>query len=465
MSSLYIHIPFCVSKCDYCDFFSVPCSWERISDVESQGGAERISDVVSRSEVERISDAESRGDYEGRISSIVSRAENIIPDEYVFALCNEIKFRTRQFDVKKWETVYIGGGTPSLLSEKQIKMISDEIFSLSKDIKEFTIEVNPCDVTKEALLCYEKCGITRLSLGVQSLNDEVLNFSKRRSSLFDVKNALDAIKNDWKHDFSCDIISSLPHQTKKSFLSELKTLVSYEPNHISLYSLTIESETPLGKAVESGKLHYNFDKASEVWLKGRDFLLKNGYEQYEVSNFFNKKNGSPCLHNLNYWQLKNYIGCGSGAVGSIYDKHIRYENTKNIAEYVKFWSKNCGRISKVASRANAERIAGIESRAETERIAGIESRSCVENVEHLDKKTEMFEYFMMNLRIFNGFGITDDDFFKRFALHIPENVIKLFEKWQKSGEANIWTENGQKHYSLNEKGILFLNRFLTNILP
>lgn len=380
--SLYIHIPFCRSKCDYCDFFSVPCGKKDIS------------------------------------------------DEYVSALCREIDTRCRSNNIEVIDTVYIGGGTPSLLKVSQLEMISKTFRKYTKvPVSEFTVEVNPDDVTEDLLAMFQKCGVTRLSCGVQAFEENVLSGVKRRSSGKTVVKALEVIKNNWKGIFSADIISALPGQTEESFLQGVKKLISYKPEHISLYSLTIEDETPLGKAVLSNRILYDFDKADDMWLLGKKLLEKNGYKQYEVSNFCFA--GYEAKHNMVYWQLKNYIGCGAGATGSRYgDYGVRFTNTENISEYCSFWNSEGKTI---------EKAPGIE--------------------EKLSLEIQSFEFIMMGLRTLNGINLVE--YKERFHREIPEKIKAVMHEWAKNKRAEY---KAGLCFSLTSEGLLFLNEFLRQII-
>lgn len=381
--SLYIHIPFCKTKCDYCDFFSVPCG------------------------------------------------NSSIPDEYISSLCKEITARVSFFKVESFKTVYIGGGTPSLLSDQQLSQILSVVYSISKiKPEEITVEVNPDDVSPELLESFEAAGVNRLSVGIQAFDDVTLKSVKRRSSLSTVYSALDLIKKSWKGIFSADIICALPNQTKESFLDGLGNLVGYEPHHISMYSLTIEDETPLGRAFNSGDFEYDFDAADEMWIAGREFLEQKGYVQYEVSNF--SKPGFECKHNMVYWKLHDYIGCGAGATGTVYGKDgFRFTNTTKINEYISYWNDS----------------------AEVLQAPG--------EKEVLDKDVESFEFFMMGLRTLSG--VCRQDYETRFGCLFPQGFVKLFDEWKGKGFANVYESQGKVYFSLNKKGILFLNAFLEKL--
>lgn len=387
ISSIYIHIPFCKTKCEYCDFFSVPCGNDKIS------------------------------------------------EEYIDSLLNELDYRLKFYNIDSIFTVYIGGGTPSLLKTHQIKKIMDKIYSVGKPV-EVTMEVNPDDVTEELLSCMQDVGINRISCGIQSLDDEVLQCVKRRGCVQSVWESLKLIKNQWKGVFSVDLISALPNQTEQSFLSGLKKIISLQPDHISMYALTIEESTPLGKKIESGKLFYDYEKADDIWLLGRDLLLKSGYIHYEVSNF--SKEDFFCKHNLVYWELKDYIGVGSGATGTIYSSTSkRWTNVTNIKDYISFWN-NCNLESDVVDT------------------------SSVEFVEKIDLDTQIFEFFMMGLRTLKG--VAYEDFFQRFNMPFSDKFLDVFNKWQKKGLSDCKKISEKTYYFLTSEGIMFLNEFLQELI-
>ena len=385
--SLYIHIPFCKSKCEYCDFFSVPCG------------------------------------------------NKCIPDEYVDALVQELDFRIKLYKVHRFSTVYIGGGTPSLLKITQLEKIMQKVLSLGNP-SEITMEVNPEDVTEELLVTMNDLGINRISCGIQSLNDEVLRCVKRRGCVENIFDKIELIKKSWNGIFSVDIISALPNQSKSDFLDGLKKIVSFEPEHISMYALTIEESTPLGKKLQKGQLSYDFEVADEMWIAGRDFLINSGYVHYEVSNF--AKKGFDCEHNMAYWKLKNYIGIGAGAVGTIYsDRTVRWSNSTKLDSYISFWNKNLSDIK-------MDELCNIQS------------------VENIDFNIQVFEYFMMGLR--TSYGICKEEFEARFNIPIPEKFIKIFNEWEEKQMCQKKVSFNKTYYSLNSSGLLLLNEFLTELI-
>lgn len=396
--SLYIHIPFCVSKCSYCDFFSVA----------------------------------------GKDAPFL--------DSYAASLSNEISFRIKSLGISRLSTVYIGGGTPSILSEKQIEKICSAFSSFVTSGSEITIEANPDDITEEKLSCCADNGINRLSLGIQAFSDDVLENAGRRSDSEKNFKALSLASEKWKGCFSVDMISALPLQSGENFIKGLETVLDFSPHHVSLYSLTFEENTPLSRSLENSEFDYDFEKADLMWLKGKDFLEENGFEQYEVSNFFRKSGGRKCVHNLRYWNLENYAAAGSGGTGSVYSgtedirhgKAYRYTNAKNICGYIDFWG-------------NAERKA-----------SGFKGHEGLEEIERLSGETLSFEYFMMGLRKTEGVSL--DRFKRRFSRDIPSKTKGAMEKWIKNGLAETKKAGGDEFFFLNRKGLLFLNRFLEEII-
>ena len=395
ISSLYIHIPFCLQKCDYCDFFSKPHSGK-------------------------------------------------IPDAYVEAIINEAEFYACKYGINCWKTIYFGGGTPGILSARQISFILEKLSSrITSETSEITMEMNPESVTKDKLLAAQTSGITRLSLGIQSLNDRALKSVNRHCSSTKAKESLKLIKEIWKGQLNLDAIAGLPEQSQDEFLSSLKEIISYNPDHISMYTLTIEEGTPLHKKIEDRKVEFNFDEADEQWLKGRELLESSGYLQYEVSNFSKPKKESR--HNLTYWMQEDYVGVGAGATGTFYRSHgIRWTNTQDIGKYTEFWTK-----------ANEFAIDSIPR-----------------DTEELNQKTQEFEFLMMGLR--TARGINSSEYNKRFSEVIPWKGDLSSRLGEDKGPWNQYSQkectlkkrenDGSFTYSLNAKGLLFLNDFLIKLL-
>lgn len=257
---LYIHIPFCLRKCPYCDFYSLEFS----EDLKNQ-----------------------------YVSAVV-------------ACINRFADRGREVD-----SIYFGGGTPSLLSENDVFQIletADKCFTVSN--AEITMEANPSSATFEKLLGYRKSGVNRLSFGVQSLNDLELSDLGR---LHDSKSAIEAINNAVKAGFnnlSADLMLGISRQTEESLTESISTLSTLDIKHISAYMLSIEEQTPYAK-MRSSLLLPDEEKTADLYITTCSELEKHGFEQYEISNFAVK--GFESRHNLKYWQLEEYLGIGPAA--------------------------------------------------------------------------------------------------------------------------------------------------------
>lgn len=388
-TSLYIHIPFCLSKCAYCDFFSRP---------QINAGLQSV------------------------------------PQSYIEALCKEIAFRLSENKVSCINTIYVGGGTPSLLAPDQFLQLfkTIRINSVLASDAEITVEVNPDDLTSQFLTVLAECGVNRISCGIQSMKNQALKKACRRADARTNRKALALLASNWKGQLSLDFISGLPEDDEESLLSSLKEACDLNPSHISLYSLTIEENTPFGKQLQEGTLAYDFDKADALWLAGRDFLESQGYEWYEVSNFCRPE--KACRHNLCYWSHGDYIGAGSGATGTLYKKDgagFRWTNSINIEEYIDFWLEPKG----------GEGIPQI--------------------TENIDFSTSEFEFFMMGLRKLRG--ILDSDFEKIFGKPLPESFCQTFEHYEKKGLCVRRSGEEGTYYAMSREGILFLNRFLEEL--
>lgn len=286
---IYIHIPFCASKCLYCSFISKP-------------------------------------------ASILEQKK------YVNFLCKEIKNKSKLFNKKICKTVYFGGGTPSLIDDNLILKILKTIklnYNISKNA-EITIECNPCTANIKKLSNYFKFGINRISFGIQSFCDKELKTIGRRHSSIQAKDAIVLAKDAGFKNVSCDLMIGLPYQTNQSLLSSAKKLINLGVNHISAYMLMLEENTPLFNMVKSGKLNIlNDDECVDMYNSLYNLFKRNGYIRYEISNFALKS--YKCKHNLNYWTMGEYLGFGVSA-HSYYngtrianpDSFEDYYNQKNI---------------------------------------------------------------------------------------------------------------------------------------
>jgi len=287
--SIYIHIPFCSHKCIYCDFYSI------------------ITD------------------------------ENT--SEYNNALKTEIEFFAEKYSSHYVDTIFLGGGTPSLLNSEIIQDILSKIYS-SFNVKtecEITLETNPGTVDLNKLKLFKSMGINRISIGVQTFNDDELKFLTR---IHDKQTAISTIKNAAEAGFeniNLDLIFNLPKQTKKIWEENLLLAVQLPVKHISAYSLILERGTILSKMVLDGKVELQDDDYdADLYEYTIKFLTENGFQQYEVSNFC--KDGFECKHNLNYWKHKNYLGFGPSAHSFFQDE--RWWNLSSLKMYIESVKSN-----------------------------------------------------------------------------------------------------------------------------
>lgn len=274
---LYIHIPFCVQKCRYCDFVSYTC-----------------------------------GDKDG----------------YIKALCRELDlYRGESVD-----TVFIGGGTPTVLSPHLLDMLFSHInktFRLCGDT-EWTVEANPKTVNKEKLSIMREHGVNRISVGVQSFCDKELEKIGRVHNALEAAETLHMVK-EYFENFNIDLISALPYQNMASFSETVNKAIAFSPTHISCYSLILEEGTPLYCENEKNPLPIpDEDTEREMYGAAVEMLQRAGYTQYEISNF--AKSGLECRHNLKYWNCEDYIGAGVAAHSLI--NGIRFGNTTDMSEYI-----------------------------------------------------------------------------------------------------------------------------------
>jgi oxygen-independent coproporphyrinogen-3 oxidase len=298
MASLYLHIPFCEHKCIYCDFYSV-------APVESETG--------QRSREAR----------------------------FLSALKTEIEVRAEdQRFHEPYETIFFGGGTPSLLHPSEIEKILNLLasrFAIQTNA-EITLETNPGTVDKEKLHAFRSAGINRISMGIQSFHDEDLKFLTRIHTASEAKQCVRDCTTTGFENVSFDLIFSLPHQTLAKWKSNLEQAVELQPEHISCYSLIIEPETPLFRMVQSNQVTpIDSERDADLYEFTIDFLTSHGYEQYEVSNFAKLampcKPNFKCRHNLNYWNHSHYLGFGPSAHS--FWQNERWWNVSDLTSYIK----------------------------------------------------------------------------------------------------------------------------------
>ena len=277
---IYVHIPFCKQKCEYCDFIS----------------------------------------YCGK--------DNLIK-EYIKAVKKEIKMQNMQSFIS---TVYIGGGTPSYIDSEYIVDILKEIKKKPfENDAEITIEVNPGTVTKEKLESYKKVGINRLSIGLQTTQERLLKEIGRIHNFEQFLETYQLARKVGFQNINVDLMIGLPNQRIKDIKESLEKIIALHPEHISVYSLIVEENTPISKKIEKGELQLpEEDTERNMYWYVKNILELNGYKHYEISNF--AKQGYIAKHNWNCWGQKEYIGFGAAAHS--YRNMIRYSNIENVEEYI-----------------------------------------------------------------------------------------------------------------------------------
>lgn len=295
---LYIHIPFCKQKCSYCDF----CSY-----ANKESFIKRYIQCV--------------------LKEIIEVGNN-----------NKIDFENGKDDLFLVKTIYIGGGTPSLIDSKYIVQIIEDIkLNFEIDEKaEITIEVNPRTVTLEKLEDYKRAGINRLSIGLQSTHEHLLKEIGRIHTYLDFLDTFRFAREAGFENINVDLMIGLPNQTLEEVKDSIEEIVSMEPEHISVYSLILEENTPLFKKVEEGLELPNEDLERKMYWAVKQTLEQNNYIHYEISNF--AKQGYESKHNLDCWNQKEYIGFGVAAHS--YTNGIRYSNIENLEQYIKNYEED-----------------------------------------------------------------------------------------------------------------------------
>ena len=376
---LYIHIPFCKSKCYYCDFVS-------FSDKED----------LEEKYVKCLENELIRYSTENKIMS-----DHNLENKYVI------------------RTIYIGGGTPSILDEIYIANIIKTIkenFNVEKDV-EITIDVNPGTVTREKLETYINVGINRLSIGLQACQDKLLKEIGRIHSYKQFEDTYNIARSVGFQNINIDLMVGLPNQTIENVKDSVKKLLELKPEHISTYSLTLEPDTPISKMIENDMLKMPTDEIErEMYWCVKNTLEKHKYYQYEISNF--SRSGFESKHNLDCWNQKEYIGVGVAASSFIDNK--RYSNIPDLENYIK----------------------------------NIEEGHFNKNLileETLNQESKMNEYMMLGLRKINGVNISD--FEKAFNQNPIIKYCRELEKLNNEGLIVVIDEN----IKLTNKGIDLAN--------
>lgn len=379
---IYIHIPFCVRKCDYCDFLSAPAGEEMMK-------------------------------------------------SYVKALIKEIELSKNKMAEYLVDTVFIGGGTPSILEGN---LICDVIGVLKNNCNmaddfEMTIECNPGTVTEEKLLAYKNVGINRLSFGLQSADNSELKSIGRIHTYEEFLESYELARKSGFDNINVDLMSALPGQSVESYKSTLEKIISLNPEHISAYSLIVEEGTKMYERVKYAQVRGenilpNEDDEREMYHITKTMLEQAGYSRYEISNY--AKKGFECKHNIGYWKRKDYLGFGIGAA-SLY-KEERYSNVSDINLYIDEIGKNSS-------------------------VQDVE-----ENQQKLSKQEQMEEFMFLGLRMMEGVSV------KQFEIQFREIFENVYgEIVEKLIEKGLLEWNGD-NIKLTERGVDVSNYVMSEFL-
>ncbi len=348
---LYLHVPFCKTICYYCDF-----------------------------------------------------CHRVYNRDTVLKWLSEVKKEIDSKNINRnLKTVYIGGGTPTSLSKEELNSLLILLDPYTDEVIEYTVEVNPETLDEEKANILLKHKVNRVSLGVQSFNENLLSMMNRKHCIKDIENCIELLRNKGISNISCDLMYSLPLQTADDFLDSLNKLVKMDIPHISFYSLQIEENSVFGK---KGYTALDEDTEASMYEMGRDYLVKEGYRQYEISNYC--KPGYESKHNMAYWYYKDFYGISLGAAGK--ENHMRYQNTRNFDEYL--------------------------------------NGNYIDETIELSKKDEMFEHLMMSLRLLEGLDL--NEFKERYGRDFKDVYKTELEKSLKNND--VYIKNN--HLVCNKREIL-----------
>lgn len=374
MAGLYLHIPYCVKKCDYCDFVSFP--------------------------------------DDGAIG------------EYVALLAREIELTARAGLCKSaFDTVYFGGGTPSLLGGEQMQTLMETLraaFQIEADA-ECSMECNPGTATPQNLRAYRAAGINRLSIGLQTSCDSLLRSVGRIHTFLQFRDTLRAARDAGFENISVDVMHGLPGQTQRAYLDTLKAVCDENVRHLSAYALTLAEDTPLGVRVMEGKTKLPAaDAVADMQDAGIDYLESRGYRRYEISNF--SQPGYECRHNLNYWRNGEYLGLGVAAHSAVrLHEWTRYANVETLKEYARLVGKG---------------------------------KRPVREIIRLFPADEMFECVMLGLRLTDG--VDRAAFVERFGVDMADSYPSAMEQLRSRG----WVTETGASIALNRRGLDLQNEAL-----
>ncbi len=377
---IYVHVPFCVQKCAYCDFYSV--------------------------------------------------TNMALMREYTSAVVAHIRSKKKFLKNTLVDTIYFGGGTPSLLPASQLERILNAIYSTATVAPdaEITLEANPGTLTGKSLSAYKKMGINRLSIGLQSADDEELSTLSRIHTRAEFENSFMLARLEGFDNINVDLIYALPKQTKAKLFENIDYVLSINPEHISLYGLTIEPETPFGKNKEILSTIPDEDEQYEMYMSACKRIEESGYFQYEISNFAKKERG--CKHNLKYWMNKEYLSFGPAAASFV--DNTEYTYARDIELYL--------------------------SELKNEKAIRLPDEETGETEHKLDPEELETRFVMLHFRLRAGINI--EEYQKKFGVSFEKVYEDKLERYIKD-KFIVRTEHG---FRLTRRGMLISNTILSDIL-
>lgn len=364
MLGLYIHVPFCAQKCNYCDFNSY-----------------------------KIKESNEK-------------------QEYLKSIEREILLYKKEFKDKEFTSIFLGGGTPSILTADELTVLMNSIYDNLKIAKdaEITIECNPGTLNKEKLKRIKELGINRLSMGLQVIQNHHLKYIGRIHTYEQFEQNYKDAKSIGIDNINVDLMYSLPNQSFDEWKETLEKIIKLQPSHISAYSLILEEGTKFYDMYLNKEFELNDEDSDiKIYEYTIDTLSKNGYYQYEISNY--AKDGCECKHNIVYWKCDNYLGLGPGASG--YINNYRYSNICDVNEYNKCLEEN---------------------------------KKPIEEKNTLSKKDEIEEFIFMGLRMNEGIDL--NDFYNRFNIKFQEKYKDILDKLK---HLNLIIEQNNR-VALTQKG-------------
>ena len=392
---LYIHIPFCVRKCLYCDFLS--------------GAA----------------DENTKKDYVNALIAEISQWKNIIKEKY------------------KVKTIFIGGGTPTCLPPNLLMLIGDALSDMTDYVTEYTIESNPGTITKKHIEAFKHMGINRVSIGLQSANDDELKNLGRIHTYKEFLECFEMLRSEGFNNINIDIMSDIPGQTIKSYENTLKKVIGLRSEHISAYSLIVEPGTPFYDMEQSGKLDIaDEDTDRQMYHMTKDILFRHGYKRYEISNY--SLAGFECQHNITYWKADEYLGVGLGA--SSYLDGMRFSNEIDLQRYIEMHNKK--------ERHN-EKESSIKSITSVKEIA--EKK---EDVSILTKENMMEEFMFLGLRKCEG--VSCNEFEVRFGISLRSIYGDVIDRFLKN--KLLAEDNNSGRIYLTERGMDLSNYVMSEFM-